>query len=273
LFTGCTSLATVAFCDNPGVTDTIRDAFPYNVEFVVTIPDSVTRIRDQAFRTCRSLTSITIPDSVTEIGNCAFSCTSLRTVTIPDSVTEIAEGAFYDCASLTTISIPDSVTQIGDYAFEDCTSLTSVTIPDSVTEIGEEAFENCRSLATVTVRGRQGVTDTIRNAFPNNVEFVEQTALHELRELKAALVQQATTFNESKLQAGQVPSLEVCAQLRGRQQQAELLVHPDAAIYPQLQLEVQAAGLVVSAHFGGEAIAQAESFEDYRECREAQSSE
>ena len=57
--------------------------------------------------------------------------------------------------------------------------------------------------------------------------------------------------------------LQVCAQLRGRQQQAELLVHPDAAIYPQLQLEVQAAGLVVSTHFGGEAIGQGERFEEW----------
>ena len=40
-------------------------------------------------------------------------------------------------------------------------------------------------------------------------------------------------------------------------------MHPDAAIYPQLQLEVQAAGLVVSAHFGGEAIGQGERFEEW----------
>ena len=57
--------------------------------------------------------------------------------------------------------------------------------------------------------------------------------------------------------------LQVRVQLRGRQQQAELLVHPDASIYAQLQLELQDAGLVLSAHFGNEAIGQEESFEEW----------
>ena len=33
------------------------------------IPDSVTRIRDEAFRRCSSLHSLVIPNSVTSIGN------------------------------------------------------------------------------------------------------------------------------------------------------------------------------------------------------------
>ena len=41
---------------------------------VYTIPGSVTRIGDDAFSGCASLTSVTIPDSVTSIGNYAFSC-------------------------------------------------------------------------------------------------------------------------------------------------------------------------------------------------------
>ena len=57
--------------------------------------------------------------------------------------------------------------------------------------------------------------------------------------------------------------LQVRAQLRGRQQQAELLVHPDAAIYAQLQLELQDAGLVLSAHFAGKAIGRGESCEEW----------
>ncbi len=44
---------------------------------------------------------MTIPDGVTEIGGDAFrGCKSLTSVTIPDSVTEIGDGAFYDCTSV-----------------------------------------------------------------------------------------------------------------------------------------------------------------------------
>ena len=84
------------------------------------IPDSVTSIRDWAFKDCDSLTSVEIPDSVTSIG----------------------VGAFEDCDSLRSVEIPDSVTGIGFYAFYSCNSLTSVVIGESVTSIGESAFYN-----------------------------------------------------------------------------------------------------------------------------------
>ena len=54
------------------------------------IPDTVTRIGDNAFDGCRTLSAIRIPESVTEIGYAAFEyCTSLKSVVIPDSVVKI----------------------------------------------------------------------------------------------------------------------------------------------------------------------------------------
>ena len=112
----------------------------------------VTRIHDQAFLRCESLTSVTIPDSVTSIGEGAFSeCKSLTSVTIPDSVTSIGDVTFLRCESLTSVTIPDSVTSIGEWAFSCCESLTSVTIPDSVTSIGDVAFYGCENLTSVTI--------------------------------------------------------------------------------------------------------------------------
>ncbi len=62
------------------------------------IPNSISRIGDQAFWTCHGLKSIVIPNSVTSIDN----------------------EAFYECDGLTDISIPDSVKYIGSFAFRDC---------------------------------------------------------------------------------------------------------------------------------------------------------
>ena len=103
----------------------------------ITIPNTVTKIYDNAFNGCTKLISITIPNSVTEIGSHAFvNCTSLTSVTIPNGVTEIAWGTFYNCTSLSSVSIPDSVNTINDDAFYDCTSLISITIPEGVKSIG-----------------------------------------------------------------------------------------------------------------------------------------
>ena len=64
----------------------------------VEIGGSITSIRDDAFSSCYSLSSITIPDSVASIGSFAFiSCYSLSSITIPDSVTSIVSSAFGDC--------------------------------------------------------------------------------------------------------------------------------------------------------------------------------
>ena len=92
---------------------------------------SVTSIGCDAFRYCRSLTSVTIPNSVTSIGNRAFEgCNSLTSVTIGDGVTSIGNRAFECCSSLTSITIGDGVTSIGEEAFNECSSLTSVHISD-----------------------------------------------------------------------------------------------------------------------------------------------
>jgi len=142
-FRDCTSLTSITIPDS---VTSIRDyAFSGCTSLTsITIPNGVTKIGDYAFGGCTSLTSITIPNGVTKIGEAAFGgCTSLTSVTIPDSVTNIRTATFEECTSLTSITIPDSVTSIGSYAFKNCTSLTSITIPDSVTEIGYEAFENC----------------------------------------------------------------------------------------------------------------------------------
>jgi len=154
------------------------------------IPESVTTIGDEAFRSCPGLTSISIPTSVNSIGEAAFSdCSDLTSIVvesgnsvydsrnncnaiiekatntliagcrntfIPESVTTIGDWAFEGCRGLTNIIIPESVTTIGDWAFESCWGLTSINIPKSVTTIGDHAFRSCNNAKSISIA--EGVT-------------------------------------------------------------------------------------------------------------------
>jgi hypothetical protein len=137
--------------NNLPVTTIAPKAFSSSAITGITIPNSVTSIGDQAFKSCKNLTGITIPNSVITMGKETFdSCKNLASVTIGNGVTSIGKQAFYKCTSLTSVTIGNSVTDIGESAFSQCDSLTSITIPDSVTSIGKQAFFYC-GLTSVTI--------------------------------------------------------------------------------------------------------------------------
>ena len=80
------------------------------------------------------LINLVIPDSVTKIKDYAFrACDSLMSVTIGNSVERIGEDAFYSCDSLTSVAIGNSVTSIGYEAFAGCYKLVEVINKSSLT--------------------------------------------------------------------------------------------------------------------------------------------
>ena len=151
-FSGCTSLVSITVAaNNPSYaseggilynkakTDIVY--VPQGISGHVTIPNSVTSIRELAFNSL-SLASVTIGNSVTSIGWLAFDrCRNLASVSIGSSVTSIEQSAFAYCTSLASITIPSSVTSIGENAFYYCTSLTSVTFAGTVSNFGRGAFD------------------------------------------------------------------------------------------------------------------------------------
>ena len=106
-------------------------ACPKAISGSVTLPNTLTEIKDFAFYQCYGLNNITIPDSVTSIGSNAFSnCTNLKSIMIPESVTSIGAGSFSNCTNLKSIMIPESVTSIQGTLFRGCTSLKRIDVSE-----------------------------------------------------------------------------------------------------------------------------------------------
>jgi len=162
----------------------------------VTLPDTITEIRGQAFKNtsikeiklptnlvylgggvfynCRSLKSIEIPDSVTYIGGEAFrNAFSLEKVKLSNQITEIKGSTFENCSSLESIVIPDSVTRIGGHAFYDCSSLSEVTFTkySNLNEIGSSAFRKCSRLYTIYLPSDVSVNSRAFKESPTEIRY------------------------------------------------------------------------------------------------------
>ena len=164
-----------------------------------TIPDGITSIKEGAFESCESLTSVTIPAGMIFIGVNAFNyCINLASVTIPNSVTTIGDSAFYYCLKLDTVNMGSGVSSIGNSAFDQCPDLTEINtdpgnthfatvdgvlydsvnhvlikclnhsieqviIPAGIKIIGDNAFSGISSIRSVIIPG--SVTEIGESAF------------------------------------------------------------------------------------------------------------
>jgi hypothetical protein len=188
-------------------------------------------IGSEAFYWITWLTSVTIPSSVTTIKNAAFyECTSLSEVYFQGNAPGLDGGNWFygdngatvyyllgttgwgtsfggrpavalpglynfmtNSGTITitgytgsggAVTIPSPinglpVTSIGSNVFYNCTALTAVTIPNSVTNISNYAFCNCTALTTVTI--------------PNNVSSIGTDAFSECSSLTSVTIGNGAT--------------------------------------------------------------------------------
>lgn len=100
----------------------------------IVLPNTVTKIDNEALKGNDNIVSITIPGSVKDIGNNAFEgCTKLERVifTNPEKTSKnliIRLSAFQNCKKLTECEIPARAYQVVGNIFKGCTSLTEVKV-------------------------------------------------------------------------------------------------------------------------------------------------
>ncbi len=88
------------------------------------VPDGTENICSGAF-ILTNLTEISLPDSIKKIDDIAFkNNSSLKEIVIHDGCKEIGAKAFLNNIAMEKIVIPESVEKIGDYAFFNCKALT-----------------------------------------------------------------------------------------------------------------------------------------------------
>jgi len=86
--------------------------------YAFVLPESVTKIANNAFYQCKNLESITFNEGLREIGDKAFiKCEKLQSFTLPQTLTHIGTDAFSYCDSLEALTLPANIQSIGDYAF------------------------------------------------------------------------------------------------------------------------------------------------------------
>lgn len=99
--------------------------------------------------------TVTVPDTVTKIGEDAFSGnTTLVSVNIPSSVETIGYNAFADCTSLEHISIPNGTKVLEDAVFSGCSNLSKVSFGQNLRKVGSGVFAGCSKLQKIDISSK-----------------------------------------------------------------------------------------------------------------------
>lgn len=156
----------------------------------VTIPRSIERIDQGAFKNCTKLSTVyfnaenckemgmymypvfencpkfselKFGDNVRSIPSSGFeSCTGLKSIVLPDSLTYMGFGCFLNCTGLTSVTYGKKMTYTGYYAFDGCTNLKTVRLTNAIKSITSNSFSGCISLSSISL--------------PPGVTYIEQEA-------------------------------------------------------------------------------------------------
>ena len=125
---------------------------------------------------------VTIPSTVTRIGDNAFKSTSIDRLNFPvgSQLKSIGNHALFSIGMLynSTLEIPKGVVSIDDYAFANNFDLSSLSIPSSVVRIGDKVFDNDPNVIILTPAGSVAEAYAKSNKIPY-ISGVEEGGIYD----------------------------------------------------------------------------------------------
>ena len=165
------SMTTVTFAQ-PATIETIsKGAFAYSGIKAINLPESVTKIEQQAFDNCKGLTTVHVPANLNNIETGAFNmCESMKAFTVDARNTKYKalDGMLCDNTKTELVVFPagkadtrytliPNFTTVKPYAFYGSQKVTNITFPKSVTSIGTHAIALCDHLKSLSFMGEDNV--------------------------------------------------------------------------------------------------------------------
>ncbi len=135
------------------------------------VPETVTRIENNAFVFSGYIKNIVLPQNIKYIGPCAFVKCGITEIVIPDSVSYMGEGVFYNCKQLKKITLSHHLLDIKQNTFMFCTKLLNITIPKNVAILDCFAFMYCNPDLIIKVYENCELEN--REALDLNIEIIE----------------------------------------------------------------------------------------------------
>ena len=211
-FKGCKKLKYTNIGELEYCTTIESNAFRDAESATVVIPDSVTTIGSEAFRSaCKNGGSVTnTPNSkLVTIGANAFNdCRKMTYFYVASTVESIGDNAFYQCFNLATLENLENcqVTSLGSGVFTSISKLTSIKLPKNLTTLGA-AFGGNEKLATVYLPYTiTSIADTFTGTQPTNAVYIytgsAASALSACSRLAGANVIQAKDYVSTNTYTG-----------------------------------------------------------------------
>nr|WP_295352117.1 leucine-rich repeat domain-containing protein [uncultured Prevotella sp.] len=191
IFQNCKNLQHV---DLSNMTEIGKWAFNNCALTEISIPASVTIIRDEAFKNCSALKTLEFVAGTTELvlkEEAFFGCGNMDLANdgvLPSRIISIANSTFTRCG-ITKLTLPqndkltgvsrkldfngvqtDNMGALGYGVFFGCSKLTDLIIPANVTVINEVVFQDC-NLQNVTFKDATKITEIQKCAFTNNMNL------------------------------------------------------------------------------------------------------